>query len=266
MKKIVCLALALVMILALAACGTQTPEESMPPAYCDDAFLQDFMAGLMARWDLTDQADSAENKAKSEREWRTEIINTELDKIEQYRTGLFQDAKLQERALAYINLLHDQLDSLAYISADYEKYTDMWSTSYDKRTQMITDFISDYKLEFPAQYVETVSDMMTNAKIVTEKNELDTKVQQMVDALQFELVQNDYGFKTYRATIENITDKTFTDFFVDVSLINADGVMIRTEYASVENLAPGQKAYIEFMTDADFATYELSLNFYDVAK
>ena len=265
MKRIVTLALILIMLLALAACGTQTPEESMPPAYCDDAFLQDFMAGLMARWDLTDQADSAENKAKSEREWRTEIINTELNKIEQYRSGLFKDSKLQERALAYINLLHDQLDSLAYISADYEKYTDMWSTSYDKRTQMITDFISDYKLEFPEKYAETVADMMTNAKIVTEKNELDEKIHQMVDALQFELIQNDYGLKSYRAIIENTTDQAFSHFSVDVSLINADGILVRTEYASVENLSPGQKGYIEFMTDVDFSTYELRLNYYDLA-
>lgn len=129
MKRIISFVLSFIMITGLAACGTQTPEESMPPAYCDDAFLHDFMAGLTARWDLTEQADSAENKDKSEREWHTEIIDAELDQIEQYRTGLFMDSKLQERAIAYINLLHDQLESLVYINSDYSKYSELWSAS-----------------------------------------------------------------------------------------------------------------------------------------
>ncbi len=264
MKKNILIALVFVLVLSLAACGTQQPEASMPPEYCDEAFLNDFTAGLMARWDLTDNENSDENKDKSERELLTEYINAELSKIEQYRSGLFEDSKLQERAIAYINLLHDQQDALAYINSDYSKYSDLWADAYNKRTQMISAFIADYNLEFPEAYSETVADITTNAKVVTEKNELDQKVQQMVDALNFEMVQNDYGYKTYRAVVENITDQNFSDFSVDVSLINADGVLIATEYAYVENLSPGQKGYMEFFTDQDFATYELTLNYYDV--
>lgn len=265
MKKNILIALVFILVFSLAACGTQQPEASMPPEYCDEAFLNDFKAGLMARWDLVENENSDENKDKSEREWNTELVNAELAIIDQYRTGLFEDSKMQERAIAYINLLHDQQDALAYINSDYVKYSELWADAYNKRTQMISAFIADYNLEFPEEYAETVADMTTNAKIVTEKNELDQKVQQMVDALNFEMVQNDYGYKTYRAVIENITDQTFTDFSVDVSLINSDGILIATEYAYVENLSPGQKGYIEFTTDQDFATYELTLSYYDVA-
>jgi len=77
-------------------------------------------------------------------------------------------------------------------------------------------------------------------------------------------VKNDYGLKTYRAVIENITNETFSDFMVDVSLINADGILVATEFAMIENLSPGTKGYIEFMTDVEFARYELYLNGYDV--
>ena len=266
MKRMITFALACLMIVSLAACVAQQPQESTQPQYCDETFLEEFKAGLMARWDLTEEADSAENKNKSEREWRTELIHTELDRLEPYRTGLFQDPKLQERALAYMNLLQDQMDALDYINSDFEKYAEMWSEAYDKRTQMIADFIQDYNLEFPAAYTETVADMLSNAKVVTQKNEIDEKVQQMVDALQFDLVQNDYGLKTYRAVIENTTNVTFSDFMVDVSLINADGILVSTEYAMIENLSPGQKGYIEFMTTTDFTTYELKLSYYDIEQ
>lgn len=264
MKKWIALALACMMIVSLAACETQEPEESTAPQYCDEAFLEDFTTGLMARWDLTDKADTAENKDKSERELRTEYVHAELDLLEPYRTGLFQNTKLQEQAIAYINLLQDQLDALDYFNVDPSKYYDLWEDAYNKRTQMIADMITTYNLQFPEAYSETVNDMLTNAKVVTEQSELKEKAQQMVDNLQFELVQNDYGLKTYRAVIENTTNETFSDFMVDVSLINEDGILVATEFAMIENLSPGMKGYIEFMTDVEFARYEVHLNGYDV--
>ena len=126
MKRIITFALACMMIVSLAACAAQQPQESAQPQYCDEAFLEDFTAGLMARWDLNDKADSAENKDKSERELRTEYVHAELDLLEPYRTGQFQNAKLQEQAIAYINLLQDQLDALDYFNVDINKFLDLW--------------------------------------------------------------------------------------------------------------------------------------------
>ena len=264
MKRMITFALACMMIVSLAACAAQQPQESAQPQYCDEAFLEDFTAGLMARWDLNDKADSAENKDKSERELRTEYVHAELDLLEPYRTGQFQNTKLQQQAITYINLLQDQLDALDYFNVDINKFLDLWEEAYDKRTQMIADMITTYNLQFPEAYADTVNDMLTNAKVVTEQGELKEKAQQMVENLQFELVKNDYGLKTYRAVIENITNETFSDFMVDVSLINADGILVATEFAMIENLSPGTKGYIEFMTDVEFARYELYLNGYDV--
>lgn len=261
MKRMIVFLLSLLMITSLVACGSQQPEESMPPDYCDDDFLSDLQAGLMERWDLTEEENGETDK--SERELRTGYINAELNKIEQYRTGLFENSKLQEQAIAYINLLHDQLDSLDLFNADFEQYRKLWGEAYDKRTQMVSAFINDYNLEFPEKYTEVVKDFLTNAKVVTDKNELDQQIQQMINALNFELIENDYGLKTYRATIENITSKTFSTLDIAVKLLDSENVIIETTAVFVDQLAPGQKAYLDFMTDKDFATYETALSFYD---
>ena len=261
MKRTFALILVLLMAISVGACGTQQPEESMPPDYCDEDFLNDLKAGLIARWDFTEDTNNSE---LPENEYRTTCVRFEFDRLEQYKTGLFKDSKLQERALSYINLLNDQLDALNLFSADYEKYRALWSETYDKRTQLITALINDYNIEFPEKYSEIVSNMLYNSKTVTENNEMQEKIQKMVDSLNFELIENDYGFKTYRAIIENITEKTITDFALDVSLINNDDIIVETTGAYAQNLEPGQKAYIEFSSSADFSTYKVKLAYYDV--
>ena len=89
MKRWIVLVLACLMIVSLTACEAKQRQESDEPQYCDEAFLEDFAAGLMARWDLTGGEDAAKKKDKSERELRTEYVHAELDLLEPYRTGQF---------------------------------------------------------------------------------------------------------------------------------------------------------------------------------
>ena len=57
-------------------------------------------------------------------------------------------------------------------------------------------------------------------------------------------------------------DKTFESFSLDINLFDSDEIIVDTEYASVSNFAPGQKAKLEFMTDVDFVKYEVSWDYY----
>ena len=84
----------------------------------------------------------------------------------------------------------------------------------------------------------------------------------MADAIAFELVSKSYGWADYEAVIENITDKTFETFNVDINLLDADGIILETAYAWVENFAPGKKAKLEFSTDTAFVSYEIVIDYY----
>ena len=253
MKRVISLLLALCLIFGcLAGCSSSDDE----PQYCDQEFLTALTKGLTARWDLDQKVD------ETEEEYYSRLVSAELNKIEEYASQPFEDTKLQEKAIAYINLLKDQEEALTYINVDYLKCDEMWQNAYDARTVAIADFINEYELSFPAKYDDTIKEFMTNSKLVEENQQIEAQVQQMADAIVFELASKSYGFAAYEAIVENVTDRTFEYFALDINLIDADGIILETTYASVNNLAPGKKAKLEFYTDTAFESYEIVVDYY----
>lgn len=224
----------------------------------DNAFLRDFTKGLTERWDMNDDYAGE----VSENEHRKQLIQIELDRVLPYANRKFEDTNLQEMAISYINLLNKQKESLSYYSVDFEKYAEMWAEAYDNRTQLIKEFIEKYNLEFSERHSEIVNDILTNAKLVANNEKLEEAVRQMTGAIVFEKVKTSYGWADYEAIIENTTEKTFDSFSVDINLLDEDGVIIDTSYASVQNFAPGKKAKLEFSTDTKFASYEITSDYY----
>lgn len=84
----------------------------------------------------------------------------------------------------------------------------------------------------------------------------------MTESIVFNKVKTSGNYSYYEAVIENITDKTFEYFSIDINLLDVDGVIIESNYCSVNNFEPGKKAKIEFSTDAKFEKYELTSDYY----
>ena len=250
------LVLCALMTVCLFGCSNTSQEEKT----YDDAFLSDFVKGLCSRWDYSSQNEN--NANISEAELYAGLVDKELNVLEKYTGKKFADSLLQERAISYINLLKQQKESLSYYSVDYNKYSELWQVAYNERTQAISAFIKDYGLTFPDKYKDTVEELLTNAKVVDEDEAFNEACQKMVDGINFEIEESSYGYNTYSAIVENTTEKTISSFWIDINLLDADGVIIETQYASAENIAPGQKARLEFMTDKDFASYELNPEYY----
>lgn len=225
----------------------------------DDAFLKDLVKGLTTRWDLNEKGI---NDNEPEDKYFGRLVQAELDVLSPYTSKSFEDTQLQEKAISYINLLKNQQDALTYYNADYVKYDKLWSEAYQDRTQMVKEFIEVYKLEFPKKYDDTVNDFMNTAKVATDNDTLKATVDEMLHTLSFNKVETIGDYSTYEAIIENTTDKTFTYFNVNVNLLDADGVILDSPMAFVNNFAPGKKAKLEFMTDKQFASYELSADYY----
>ena len=45
-------------------------------------------------------------------------------------------------------------------------------------------------------------------------------------------------------------------------MLDADGVIVDTEYVYVNNFSPNQKAKLEFSTDVEFEKYEITADYY----
>ena len=113
-----------------------------------------------------------------------------------------------------------------------------------------------YDLDFNNEQI--AEDFRTKAKLILESQALEDEIQLIVDHVSFELVEKSYGWKTYQATVENTTDKDFEYFSFEISLLDENGVIIKNDYASINNWGSGQKAVFEFETDVDFESMEIN--------
>ena len=207
MKKVLKYGL-ICIILVLAGCssnGNSNNEESTTVYYADADFLKDLVKGLENRWSIKTELADNEYYTNTHRELYTDLVESELNVIEQYKDMKFEDSKLQERAISYINSLNDQLDALNYVTVDIDKYESMWGKAYNKRTRMIADFIDSYELEFSDEFKDIVTDMKTNAVLASEDEEILDKVQEMINGMTFTKESADYNWCTYVSVVENIT-------------------------------------------------------------
>ena len=273
-KTIISLLLTCIMaVVFMAGCGsTGTGNNSAADAstveivYADQDFIADLAKGLEARWALKD-TDYIEG-TEEHRQYYSSLINAELDILadKQYENALFEDGKLKEKAISYLNCLHDQEDALTYVTVDYDKYDEMWTEAYNKRTQLITDFVKNYGLTVTDEYKTTLNDMITNASVVEEEQKKEKAVQELVDSISFEIVddEEDSDWKTYKAVVENTMDYEIVTLGIDVNLIDEDGVNVDTEYVSMENITSGEKGKLEFSTDEKFEKTKLTISYFEL--
>lgn len=251
-KSIVVLVLAAILSFGMfTSCSSSSSDE---PHYADQDFIKSVSKGLEDRWALQD-SQKDETSVDSMRE----AVQTELDAVEEYKTATFEDSVLQEKALNYINVLHECLDNVEYFASDdqYEK----WEAVYDQRTILIKDFVDNYGLTVSEKYKSNLEELVANGKTVGAKNEQTEAIKKIVDDLDFEVEKEEYGWKTYSAVFENTTDYEIVDLSLDVNLLDSDGVIVDTQYVSAENVAKGQKARLEFETEKSFEKYETTISF-----
>ena len=117
MKKILIAILSLsfaIGICGLFGCSSSSTEEVH---YADQDFIQSMSKGLEARWALTDQKNPDETETIKDMQ---SYIQAELDQLTQYESATFEDTKLQEQALRYINVLKDSYENVNYALSDTE--------------------------------------------------------------------------------------------------------------------------------------------------
>lgn len=250
----------------LFGCGasntSNTEKNNNEEQYADEEFIKSLSKALEKRWDLSDKQEEQEKAddkkvqmgSDEHKKLYISYVDAELPELENYKDAKFKDSKLQEKAIQYINLLNDQKTALDYIQVDYKKYLQLWGKAYNQRTQLIIDFVNDYGLTVSEKYSQILKDLMLNGQEVTKAEDNKALVKTMIDAIKFEKVEDSHGYKKYQAVVENTTGTDFSSFQLSINLLDKDGVIIDTTYASVSNWNKGQKVRFEFSTDKDFTS------------
>lgn len=271
MKKLlsILLTLLLVVLPSLTGCSSGSTSNSAKSStseteYADDAFIKSLSKGLEKRWSLNDDYNiklangTIKDGSSEQKEAFESWVNTELDEIEKYRNEPFENADLQQTALAYINALNDQRNALDEWGTD--KFSEDWSKAYDERTRLLAELADNYNLTVSDKYKDQLDSMKASGKQVQSKEDETDAVKALADSFSFEQTADDYGYKTYTATVENNSGYNLKYFYADISLLNNDGTLVETQYADAENWQNGQKAQFEFTTDADFTTTSLTID------
>lgn len=255
MKKIVILLLVFVISIIGIGCSNSEPETY------DQDFLKSISTGLEERWKLNDEYDKLIKDEKlSEKEgieYYKKFVKVELDNVEKYKDLNFEDSKLQELAISYINCLKQQQEALEYVNSNFEKFQSLWDEAYKERSKIIANLNENYELTISDNYKDTLQDV---DKVSTQTKEYE-KIEEKVKNTKFKMVSSSYGWKDYKAIIENTTSCNFEYFSININLIDKDGVIVESTFASVNNWKAGQKAKFEFSTDKDFETMSYELDY-----
>lgn len=226
-KWLVTVAAICALAFCLVGCGNQ--EQKVDCA--DDEAMAVIADGIEARCDAIDKSDVSGSELK-----RT-AIQAELDVCAPLKDRQFEDSKMQERVVQYINLLNDSMDVVESCpESDYSFY-EKWSDVYDKRTALIKTFVDEYGLKLDAKHQSALDELVANGTAVAKKS--------------------NHGMFDYVAVAENTSGINLKDVSLTLALYDGDGVKAEEDYAYATTWEAGEK--VKFLTSSSVDASEVKV-------
>ena len=197
---------------------------------------------------------------------RKEIIKTEIDNDKELKKAPFKDAKMQEDVIAYLNLLDNQLDVTKKYAESDPKYYEEWEKAYDARSAQLKKLVDRYDLTVDDEYQDEFDELIKNGRTVEEKTHNDEVINGLLSLANFEKSDDGYGLYTYTAIVENTSDISFENVYLNVALYDADGVRAEECYADTSAWAPGEKVKFEVMSEVDASRLAPTVSGYSVKE
>lgn len=206
----------------LAGCGAQGKQEDQPE-HADEAFMQSLAKGYEARDALVGSSTKADKSA----EYYEKLVDAELNQVEKYQSSQFDDSKLQENAIAYINSLKDQRAAAELYSTDNDKFRQDWQKAYDKRTALLKTFVSDYGLTVSSSCQDSLDKLVSHGKKVERDNNEKAAVESLASSIDLEFTEK-HSSVSGQATVANNTGYDFDYINFNVELFDSSGVKVET--------------------------------------
>lgn len=248
---------ALLSVCLLAGCGSSNEDKGLT----SEQAMKTIALGLEKRWDITDSQAYKDDDSSSLKK----AIQAEIDTDASLKDAKFEDSKLQELVLSYVNLLNDSMgvvDSYSYLSYEYSV---KWTEVYNKRTALIKTFVDEYGLTVSSKYKDTLDDLVKNGGVAQKNAAADEALNALFANATFEKKSQGYGHYTYTAIVENTSDYDFKDVSIILALYDNDGVRANEAYASVNAWESGEKVKFEGYGDVDTSKIKVEISHYEVA-
>lgn len=254
MKKIMVVLGIILLSLSMVACSSGSADANKGS---DKEFIKDIKKSFEARSKYLAKVD--ETKV-AENEYLKEAVLTEKKILEKYKDAEFDSPELGKLAKDYIQGLSDQEESLKYYSNDVMKYEEIWSRGYDTRSTVLTTLIDKFGLEIGDKAIQELKD---NAQVVKEKNDIQVKIDEMLKSIKFEKVKDEYGWKDYEAIAQNTSGVDLEGFYLDVKLLDSEGVVVESNPVYVDGVwTKDKKVKLTFSTEKDFEKLEWTAEYY----
>lgn len=256
-KNFLVLLLTGILSLSVVACSSSNENKVQDKTLKvqDKTFIEDVKKSFEERSSYIDDVESGKI-VLGINEYSKEAVQKEKNILDKYENSEFNNPELGKLAKDYISGLNKQTEALKYFSSDYNKYDKLWSEGNDIRSTTLTTLVNKFGLELNDKHFEQLKNSVQDVK---EKNHIKSQVDDMLKNIKFEKVKEEYGWKDYEAIVENTSGVDFNKFYLDVSLLNSDGIEIEkvTATAKFDDVwEKGQKAKLVFSTETDFSKME----------
>ena len=241
MKRITALILCLVMVFSLCACGE-------PAVKNDEVFLKNLAAALDARWTESEKG-SSENQSVSD--YYQKLVSIEKQKLGSFSDYTFSDSKLAELAKTYFEALDKQMEGAKIYGSDNARYTKLFTTEgYNVRAKTIKQIYDAYGLKTNSNHSSTLEDMLS----------LGAKVMGFEKLPEQNIVLENTGSEAV-TIIENTSGFDIEGLYVNVRLIDKDGVVVDKVSDYIDHFAAGAKQRISIYTrNKDFEKMEMNFS------
>lgn len=262
MKKVLLAFVLMACMLFTAACSSGGSQEPAVPDYADDEAMTIIANGWNKRQVIVENIDPL---ADDYVEQLKEGIQAELDADLSLKDRQFEDSQLQEDVLAYINSLNGQMDVLNEYSLTDPKYLEKVNKAADVRAQLLKKFVEQYDLTVDPKYQSYMDDLVRQGSSASKNEAEKEAINSLVSDIQWEVEEN-YGYYTYTAVVENTSDYDYENVSLLVNLYDADDVKTES-YASTSTWKKGEKVKFEvYGGEVNASRIDATVQYYTVVE
>lgn len=217
----------------------------------DGQFMRSLSKGLMARWAESD-AQAEQGFIGEDPDLYSKYCEIELEQVEDFANQMFNNSELEADAKQYIEYLNQAQEATKFYTVDYATFSTQWADTYANRTILLKKFVDDYGLAVKEEYQDTLDDLLVDASAAQEQIDVKDSIQKMTEQFKIETMEDEWGYKTYKISMKNTTDRTFEYFSAEINLYDENHVIVGTGNTDqLSSWQPGQEASVSAWFDGE---------------
>lgn len=163
-KRVISLALACAVALAVSGCGTEKNDKNDKSVVKDEKqeeCIDTLKAALEERWDVVSGKSFDEDKIVYK-----ENPETELEKMQKYEGESFEDKDFEKIIQEYIGALKSQVEGAQYVFQDTAQFEELYNVDgYDVRSECVKKLVDKYNFSVDEKYQDQLDDMVSGKRV-----------------------------------------------------------------------------------------------------